>query len=116
MNRTTLSVKLPWYLMKKAVITTGGKQYLVSEGDELRVELISSKDGKLSFDPLLTIDGDKVAVGQPAVEGAKVGAEIVEPQIKAEKVTAIRYKAKKRVKKVHGHRQLQTRIKITKIS
>lgn len=102
--------------MKKAVITTGGKQYLVSEGDEFNVELISSKDNKLSFDPLLTIDGDKVTVGKPTVDGSKVSAEIIEAQLKADKVTAIRYKAKKRVRKVHGHRQNLTKIKITKIS
>ena len=102
--------------MKKAVITTGGKQYLVSEGDEFNVELISSKDNKLSFDPLLTIDGDKVTVGKPTVDGSKVSAEIIEAQLKADKVKAIRYKAKKRVRKVHGHRQNLTKIKITKIS
>ncbi|OGL29596.1 50S ribosomal protein L21 [Candidatus Saccharibacteria bacterium RIFCSPHIGHO2_02_FULL_47_12] len=102
--------------MKKAVITTGGKQYLVSEGDEFNVELISSKDNKLSFEPLLTIDGDKVTVGKPTVDGSKVSAEIIEAQLKADKVTAIRYKAKKRVRKVHGHRQNLTKIKITKIS
>ena len=80
------------------------------------MELISSKDNKLSFEPLLTIDGDKVTVGKPTVDGSKVSAEIIEAQLKADKVTAIRYKAKKRVRKVHGHRQNLTKIKITKIS
>jgi large subunit ribosomal protein L21 len=101
--------------MKKAVITTGGKQYLVSEGDVLDVELLAS-DKTLSFESLLSIDGDTVKVGTPVVEGSKVAAEVVEAEIKADKVTAIRYKAKKRVHKVHGHRQKLSKIKITKIA
>ncbi len=101
--------------MKKAVITTGGKQYLVYEGEELEVERISGKE-KLSFAPLLTIIDGKVTVGAPEIEGVTVTAQITEPEIKAEKVTAIRYKAKKRVRKIHGHRQIHSRIKITKIA
>lgn len=101
-------------MTKKAVIATGGKQYLVSEGEELDVELIKSSK-KLSFDPLLTITDKTVKVGTPTVEGVSVAAEVVEPEFKAEKVTAIRYKAKKRVRKIHGHRQKLSRIKITSI-
>ncbi len=101
--------------MKKAVITTGGHQYLVSEGDVLDVEKLGS-DKKLSFEPMLVIDGETVKVGTPNVNGAKVTAEIVEPEILADKVVAIRYKAKKRVNKVRGHRQKLTRIKIGKIA
>ncbi len=102
--------------MKKAVIATGGKQYLVSEGETLDVELIKGADKTASFESLLVIDGEKVGVGQPFVSGAKVSAEVLEAEVKADKVTAIRYKAKKRVHKTHGHRQRLTRIKITKIS
>jgi large subunit ribosomal protein L21 len=104
--------------MKKAVIATGGKQYVVSEGETLQVELLKllkSAGKTVSFGPLLVIDGDKVTVGTPAVAGAKVTAEVTEADKQADKVTAIRYKAKKRVHKVHGHRQHQTTIKITKI-
>lgn len=101
--------------MKKAVIATGGKQYLVSEGEELEVELVPA--GKtIEFDPLLVIDGEKTSVGQPHVTGAKVTAEIIEQAVKGEKVVAIRYKAKKRVSKVRGHRQSHSRIKISKIA
>jgi large subunit ribosomal protein L21 len=102
--------------MKKAVIATGGKQYLVTEGESLEVELLHADGKTVSFDPMLVIDGETVHVGTPHVEKAKVNAEIVEDQVKDEKVTAIRYKAKKRVHKVHGHRQRHTVIKITKIS
>lgn len=102
--------------MKKAVIATGGKQYLVTEGETLEVELLHSDDKKVSFEALLVIDGDKVSVGAPSVEKVTVSAEVVEDEIKADKVTSIRYKAKKRVHKVRGHRQRHTAIKITKIA
>lgn len=100
--------------MKKAIIATGGHQYLVSEGETLEVELLAA-DKKVEFEPLLVIDGDTTSVGKPFVSGAKVAAEVL-GDVKADKVTAIRYKAKKRVKKVHGHRQQLTQIKISKIS
>jgi large subunit ribosomal protein L21 len=102
--------------MKKAVISTGGKQYVVSEGETLEVELLKDAGKTTTFIPLLTIDGDKVTVGTPEVSGAKVTAEVVAADQQAEKVTSIRYKAKKRVHKVRGHRQHQTVLKITKIA
>lgn len=97
-----------------AVIQTGNKQYIVSEGDVLNVELLGDAK-KVSFAPLLVIDGDKISVGTPAVGGVSVAAEVLD-EVKADKVTAIRYKAKKRVHKLHGHRQRQAQIKITKIA
>jgi large subunit ribosomal protein L21 len=102
--------------MKKAVIATGGKQYLVTEGETLQIELLNTEAKTATFEPLMVIDGETVSVGTPLVDKAKVTAEIVEADIQADKVTAIRYKAKKRVHKVHGHRQHQTTIKITKIA
>jgi large subunit ribosomal protein L21 len=102
--------------MKKAVIATGGKQYLVTEGESLEVELLHADGKSVSFEPLLVIDGETVSVGRPIVEKAKVTAEVVEQDVQADKVTAIRYKAKKRVSKVRGHRQHHTVIKISKIA
>jgi large subunit ribosomal protein L21 len=102
--------------MKKAVIATGGKQYLVTEGETLQVELLHLDAKTATFEPLMVIDGETVSVGAPTVAKASVTAEIVEADIQADKVTAIRYKAKKRVHKVHGHRQHQTTIKISKIA
>lgn len=101
--------------MKKAAISTGSHQYLVSEGQELDVEKLDASK-KPEFEVLMLIDGEKTSVGTPVVEGAKVSAEIVEAEVKADKVVAIRYKAKKRVDKRRGHRQKLTRIKITKIT
>ncbi len=101
--------------MKKAVIVSGGHQYIVAEKQKLEVELVG--DAKtLKFEPLLIIDGDDVKVGQPIVKGATVEAKVVEASQKAPKVTAIRYKAKKRVNKVRGHRQQHSVIEITKIA
>jgi len=102
--------------MKKAVIATGGKQYLVSEGETLEVELLNSDDKAASFVPLLVIDGDKTTVGSPELGKNSVSAEIVEADVQGDKVTAIRYKAKKRVHKVRGHRQRHAVLKITKIT
>ena len=102
--------------MKKAVIATGGKQYLVAEGETLEVELLKQEGKTANFVPLLVIDGDKTTVGTPEVSGAKVSDEIVEEDVKADKVTAIRYKPKKRVHKLRGHRQRHTVIKISKIA
>lgn len=101
--------------MKKAVIATGGKQYLVTEGEQIEVELIKLDKKTVSFEPLMIIDGDKTQVGAPVVSKSKVDAEVVD-QVKSDKVTSIRYKAKKRVHTVRGHRQNKTVLKITKIS
>lgn len=103
-------------MAKKAVIQTGGKQYVVQEGDTVAVELLKDAGKTVSFDALLVIDGDTVSVGAPLVDKVKVAAEIVQADVQADKVTSIRYKSKKRVHTVRGHRQHQTILKITKIA
>ncbi len=102
--------------VKKAVIATGGKQYLVYEGEQLEVELLDPAQQTTAFEALLVIDGDTVSVGAPTVAGVKVTADIVEQAVKGDKVVAIRYKAKKRVRKVKGHRQQHAVIKIKSIA
>jgi len=102
--------------MKKAVIATGGKQYLVKEGETIEVELLKADGKTATFVPLLVIDGDKTTIGTPEVAGIKVTAEITDPEVLADKVTSIRYKAKKRVHTVRGHRQRHTLLKISKIA
>jgi large subunit ribosomal protein L21 len=102
--------------MKKAVIASGAHQYLVSEGETIQVELIKdAAKGKLTFEPLLVIDGTKSTIGKPKVDGAKVAASIVEADVQQDKVRSIRHKAKKRVRKVRGHRQRLTTLKIDSI-
>lgn len=101
--------------MKKAVIATGGKQYLVSEGETLKVELLKDAGKKITFDALMTIDGTTTAVGAPTVKAVVVTAEVLVEDEQQDKVTSIRYKAKKRVRTVRGHRQRMTTLKIASI-
>lgn len=103
-------------MSKKAVIATGGKQYMVAEGQTLTVESLKQTGKAISFEALLAIDGDSIKIGAPTVAGVTVTAEIINPDVRADKVTSIRYKAKKRVHTVKGHRQHLTEIKITKIA
>ena len=100
--------------MSKAIITSGGKQYIVSVGETINVELISGDAKQVTFEPLMVVDGDKVTIGNPVVSGVKVTADVLD-DIRADKVTSIRYKAKKRVHKLRGHRQRLTPVTITKI-
>ncbi len=105
-------------MSKKAVITSGNKQYLVEENTVIDVELLN-KDGKdktVEFKPLLFINDDDVEVGKPYLDKRTVIADIVNEDAQSDKVTSIRYKAKKRVHTVKGHRQHKTVLKITKIS
>lgn len=101
--------------MKYAVIETGGKQYQVSEGETLEVELVGEEKGTVSFDKvLLYVDGDAVKVGAPYLEGFSVKAKI-EENFKADKVTVGKFKAKSRYRRLRGHRQNYSRVKIDKI-
>lgn len=97
----------------QAVIVSGGKQYIVKPDDVLNVELVGDAK-KLEFDVLMTIDGDSTKVGTPFVDGAKVHADVIE-EVKGEKIKVLKFKAKKRVKRLTGHRQHYSQIKITKI-
>lgn len=102
--------------MKKAVIQSGGKQYLVEEGQVLDVELLNKKDGeKVSFEALAIVDGEKSEFGTPALKN-KVDAEVVSADYQGTKVVSIRFKAKKRVNKKQGHRQRYSKIKVVKIA
>ena len=103
-------------MAKKAVIQTGGKQYMVSEGDVISVELVKSETDSVTFEPILIVDGDTTTVGTPGLAKATVTAEVVAADVQADKVTSIRYKAKKRVHTVRGHRQHQTTLKIVSIA
>ena len=101
--------------MKKAVVKVGGKQFIVSEKETLLVDLLPQGTKELGLDALMLIDGDKVEVGTPVVQGVKVSAKVVDELVKGEKIRVIRYKAKKRVHKENGHRQKYTKIEITPI-
>ncbi len=100
-----------------AVIKTGGKQYLVSEGTVLTIEKIEgvNEGDSVAFDAvLLTDDGKETSVGAPTVKGAKVTGKALKTG-KGKKVTVVKYKAKSRYHKKRGHRQPFLQVKIEKI-
>lgn len=101
--------------MTKAVVKIGGKQFVVTEKETLLVDLLQEGTKELTLDALLLIDGDKVTVGKPTVKDVKVTAKVVEDLVKGDKVKVIRYKAKKRVHKLNGHRQKYSKIEIVSI-
>ena len=80
-----------------AVLSTGGKQYKVEEGDILRIEKIAGEVGtSVSFDKVLMFsDGEKIRVGAPVIDGISVSGHIVE-QDKAKKILVFKYKRRKR--------------------
>ena len=101
----------------QAIIVTGGKQYVVNEGDTLFIEKLPVEAGDaVTFDQVLAIvDGESTKFGTPVVEGAKVEATVVKNG-KGKKVRVYKYKAKKGYHKRQGHRQPYTRVEIGKIS
>lgn len=101
-----------------AVIQTGGKQYLVKEGQVLKIEKLPGEKGsEIVFDQVLLLandDGTEVKAGRPYLTGVQVKAEILE-QGRSRKVLVIKFKRKTRYKRKRGHRQFFTKIKIVKI-
>ena len=99
-----------------AVIKTGGKQYKVEEGTILQVEKLEQNEGDtVEFnDVLMYSDGENVTLGSPVVESAVVTAQIVK-QAKDKKVLVFKYKRRKGYRRMRGHRQNYTEIKIDSI-
>lgn len=100
-----------------AIVRTGGKQYQVACGDQLRVEKLDGNVGDVvNLDEvLMVVDGDNVKIGQPVLESAKVVAKIAE-QGRAKKVLVFKKKRRKGYQVKRGHRQSFTGLKIEEIS
>ena len=98
-----------------AVISTGGKQARVAEGDRIDVELLGQDDGDVTFTPVLLVDGDSVLAKPAELSGASVSARVV-GQTKGPKIRGYTYKAKSRGHRRWGHRQKYTTIEITGIT
>ena len=100
-----------------AIIETGGKQLRVAEGDVIRTDLIDREVGTtVTFDRVvLGSNGGTVTVGTPAIEGASVSGTVLR-QAKDKKILVFKYKPKKRVRKLVGHRQRFAEVRIEKIS
>jgi large subunit ribosomal protein L21 len=97
----------------KAIIETGGKQYYVEEGSVIYVEkLPEAKDETVTFTNVLMANG---VTGRPYVNGAKVVGKVLKHG-KQKKILVFKYNAKKKYRKMQGHRQPYTKVEITKIS
>jgi large subunit ribosomal protein L21 len=100
-----------------AVIETGGKQYKVTSGDRIEVELLDSAvNSKCVFDKVLFLSGEagSAEAGSPYIKGVKVTGKVLE-HIKSEKVTVYKMKRRKSHRKRRGHRQQMTVVQITDI-
>ena len=99
-----------------AVVKTGGKQYKVSEGDLLKVEKLEGAVGEtVELNEVLMVGGDKVAIGTPLVPSASVVGKIIQ-QGKNKKILVFKSKRRKNSRKLNGHRQHMTVLKIEKIN
>lgn len=103
--------------MMFSVIKTGGKQYKVAEGSVIEVERLSTQPQEsISFSEVLLIAADdSVVLGNPFIDGATVTGTVVE-HFKGDKIRVAQFKAKARYRKIHGHRQFLSKVKIEKIS
>ena len=98
-----------------AIIATGGKQYKVSEGDEIRVEKLDVEVGStVTFDQVIAISDKDLKVAGDVADATVTGT--VMDQGKGKKVIVYKYKRKTGYHKKNGHRQLYTQIKIDKIN
>jgi large subunit ribosomal protein L21 len=101
----------------EAVIKTGGKQYLVQEGDRIEIEKIKKDVGQeIVFDQVLLLEkkSGEVKIGQPLVGEAKVIGKVLN-QKKGKKIVVLKYKPKRRYRVKRGHRQEYTEVEIVKI-
>ena len=97
-----------------AVIRAGGKQYKVSPGDVIRVEKMTGTDGHVQFGDVLAVSAEAGSVVRPG-SGASVTGEVME-EGRGAKILVFHYKRKKQYKKLRGHRQDFTAVRITEIA
>jgi large subunit ribosomal protein L21 len=97
-----------------AVIRTGGKQYRVAPGDVLRVETQANENGRVQFGDVLAVSGGDGQIARPD-GGALVTGEVL-GEGRGKKVIVFHYKRKKQYKKLQGHRQAFTSVRITEIA
>jgi large subunit ribosomal protein L21 len=96
-----------------AVIKAGGKQYRVAPGDVIKVEKLEPRDGQVEFTDVLAVSGDEGQLDRPEAKARVVGEVVA--QGRGDKVLVFHYKRKKQYKKLAGHRQPFTQVRITEI-
>ncbi|PPK84043.1 large subunit ribosomal protein L21 [Neolewinella xylanilytica] len=101
-----------------AIVTIAGQQFKVEEGQEIFVHRLEAKAGdSVSFDAVhLLANGDDVTVGTPMLSGASIGATVVDPLVKGDKVIIFKKKRRKGYRLKKGHRQQFTKLKIDSIA
>jgi large subunit ribosomal protein L21 len=102
--------------MSYAIITDGGKQFKVEEGQLLDIDFRPVSAGEtIQFDEVLAYrDEQELQLGRPAIAGARVIAEVVNP-VKGPKLVVQKFRRRKNERRRTGHRQIYTRVKISKI-
>lgn len=99
-----------------AVVSTGGKQLKVEKGTEAVVERLAAEVGEtVTFDVLFVADGDDIVVDTDALATATVTAEVLE-HFRGQKVVVFKFKKRKGYKRLKGHRQEQTRVRVTDVA
>jgi len=100
-----------------AIIEDSGSQLKVSEGDVVTVDLreLPANAKSVTFDRVLALGGDEPTFGTPYVSGAKVTAEILDPDFKDAKIDVIKFKRRKGYRRKQGHRQRYMKVKVSEI-
>lgn len=103
-------------MAKYAIIEADGRQYIVAEGDVLRCDEVDAAiDSTITFERVVLVnDAGRLEVGAPLVAGATVTATVLR-QIREKKILVFKYKPKKRVRKLFGHRQNRAEVRIDQI-
>jgi len=97
--------------MKLAIIKTGGKQYVVTPGQKLKVEKLEGAEGStVQLPALLKADGDAVKIGKPSLADF-ISATLIKTA-KGEKINVVKFKRKVRYRRLRGHRQYETQLQI----
>src|SRR5579872_4236686 len=97
-----------------AVIRAGGKQFRVAPGDVIKVDQKPAENGTIEFTDVLAVSGEPGTIGRPE-RGARVIGSVVE-EGRGDKILVFHFKRKKQYKKLQGHRQAYTAVRITEIS
>ena len=97
-----------------AIIETGGKQYKATEGLTLKIDKIDNKKSVTFNNVLMVSDGESITYGDPYIKSAKVSADVIVTE-KDKKILVFKQKTRKNHRKLRGHRQLYTSVKIKQI-